>query len=300
MKIVRFKDSNSGIRLGILNNDRVYDLTEATGGNITDLEGLWMVSNGDILSYLSKNIMLNIESILSYSYDELNIPPTDGARYLIKAVDSPEVWAAGVTYKRSRDAREFETRQKTIYDRVYEAERPELFFKATKSRHVGPYEEVGIRSDSKWNVPEPELGLVIGDCGQLIGFIIGNDMSSRDIEGENSLYLPQAKVYKKCCAIGPILALNHKDFNAGSLDINCRIVREGNVVYDDKTSTNQLIRPFEELIEYLMRDNVIPFGTILLTGTGLVPPAEFTLKHGDQIEISIDELGVLKNTVRQF
>ena len=149
-------------------------------------------------------------------------------------------------------------------------------------------------------MPEPELGLVIGNEGQIIGYVIGNDMSSRDIEGENPLYMPQAKVYKNCCAIGPVMKLNDNMFDPSNLTIHCRILREGKVVYDDKTSTSKLHRTFEELVEFLTRDNPIPFGTVLLTGTCLVPPDEFTLREGDQVEISIDGLGTLRNGVKQL
>jgi len=300
MRIVRFSDPELGVRLGLLLGDDVYDITEITGSKILGIQDLWSVSGGDIVSFIEKEIMPKKDNCKSFAFNELDIAPKAGSRYLLKAVDAQEVWAAGVTYARSRDAREYETKQKSVYDRVYDAVRPEIFFKATPRLQVGPYEPVGLRSDATWNVPEPELGLVIGEKGKIIGYIIGNDMSSRDIEGENPLYLPQAKVYNNCCALGPIIALAHEGFDATSLTIHCRIIRDGVAVFDDSAKTSQLKRTFSELVGYLTRDNSVPVGTVLLTGTCVVPEADFTLKEGDVIEISIDNLGTLRNVVKQF
>ncbi|MEM0349345.1 MAG: fumarylacetoacetate hydrolase family protein [Candidatus Caldarchaeum sp.] len=212
----------------------------------------------------------------------------------------PEVWGAGVTYLRSREAREYETVAKGIYDRVYEAKRPEIFFKATPSRCVGPGEDAFIRSDTNWSVPEPELALIIGPGHEIIGFTIGNDVSARDIEGENPLYLPQAKIYRGSCALGPVIATQESVGDAKNLAITMTIYRGGEKVYEGSTSTARLKRSFEELIHYLVLDNVIPAGTVLLTGTGIVPPDDFSLQDNDVVEIWVEKIGVLRNRVRRL
>jgi 2-dehydro-3-deoxy-D-arabinonate dehydratase len=218
---------------------------------------------------------------------------------LLKPTDTQEVWAAGVTYERSRIAREEESAGSGIYDRVYSAPRPELFFKASPSRTVGPQEPVAIRADSRWNVPEPELALVINQQLELVGFTVGNDMSSRDIEGENPLYLPQAKVYARCCALGPLIALREAVADPTNLTIKLEIVRSGATAFAAETSTRRIVRSYADLIDYLGRDNLFPDGVVLLTGTGIVPPDDFTLLAGDEVTITIDGIGALRNPVVQ-
>ena len=219
---------------------------------------------------------------------------------LLAPIDAQEVWAAGVTYRRSRTARMAESEGAArFYDLVYEAARPELFFKANPHRVVGPDQEVRIRADARWNVPEPELALVLSSRLRLVGFTIGNDMSSRDIEGENPLYLPQAKVYDACCALGPGIVLADTWAAAGRAAIRLTIRRAGSVAFQGETDVTQMARTFEELIGWLARDNSFPTGVILLTGTGIIPPDDFTLEPGDVVEIAIDGLGTLINTVRQ-
>ena len=206
-----------------------------------------------------------------------------------------EVWAAGVTYEISEKAREEESGKPEVYLDVYDAERPEVFFKATPSRTVGPEEAVGVRADSDWNVPEPELGIVLHH-GDVVGYTIGNDVSSRTIEGENPLYLPQAKVYDRSCAIGPcIVAADRID----PLDrvISMRIERDGRTMFDEEASTADLVRTPEELVEYCTRHDAIPRSMVLLTGTSLVPDSEFTLRPGDSVQITIDGIGTLENDV---
>jgi len=214
-------------------------------------------------------------------------------------IETQEVWAAGVTYLRSRTARMEEAKAAgggDFYDRVYEAERPEIFFKATPHRVVGPGGQVRIRSDSKWNVPEPELTLAINAAGRIFGFSIGNDMSSRDIEGENPLYLPQAKTYAGSAALGPCLVLTD-ELPTGDTEIAMEIVRRGEIVFSGSTEIGQMKRPLPMLAEYLYRENVFPNGAWLMTGTGIVPPDDFTLAHGDEIRITIAPVGILRNTV---
>jgi 2-dehydro-3-deoxy-D-arabinonate dehydratase len=222
----------------------------------------------------------------------------DPARVLPPVV-SQEVWAAGVTYYRSRNARMEESKDAgggDFYDRVYSAERPELFFKATGRRVVGHRGAVRIRSDAKWSVPEPELALLINPVGEIVGYTIGNDMSSRDIEGENPLYLPQAKVYDGSCALGPGVLLSREPLSK-STAIRLEIERAGKVAFAGSTTLNELKRDPKELVAYLYRDNSFPQGAYLMTGTGVVPADDFTLVSDDLIRISIEGVGVLENRV---
>ena len=214
-------------------------------------------------------------------------------------MQNQEVWASGVTYYRSRNARIEESKDAgggDFYDRVYTAERPELFFKAVGSRVVGPGQPVRIRKDSKWNVPEPELVLVISQKGDIVGLTVGNDMSSRDIEGENPLYLPQAKVYDGSCAIGPCILILEQQIEK-TTTIRLEILRKGKTVFDGSTNLAELKRDPKELASYLYREMTFAHGALLFTGTGIVPGDEFTLDHGDNIRITIDSIGTLENTV---
>jgi 2-dehydro-3-deoxy-D-arabinonate dehydratase len=210
-------------------------------------------------------------------------------------VAAGEIWAAGVTYHISEEAREAESDQPDVYQRVYGSERPEIFFKATPSRTVDPGEAIGIRGDSEWDVPEPELGIVLYD-GEIVGYTIGNDVSSRSIEGENPLYLPQAKVYDRCCSIGPTMVAAEA-VDPHDLAMGMTIERDGAVVYQDRTSTAEMVRTCEELADYLGRHNTLPDLTVLLTGTSLVPPDEFTLAEGDVVTIDVENIGTLRNGV---
>lgn len=215
-------------------------------------------------------------------------------------IGAQEVWAAGVTYYSSRTARIEESHAAgsgDFYDRVYSAPRPELFFKATPHRVSGNGDKVRIRKDSYWNVPEPELALVINSLGAIIGYTIGNDMSSRDIEGENPLYLPQAKVYSNSCALGPCIVVRDRPLPESS-KIEMEIIRNGVKEFHGQTSLSNLKRTPRELVEYLFRDNSFPNGCFLLTGTGIVPPEDFTLHPGDEIRIRIDHIGELINYVQ--
>jgi 2-dehydro-3-deoxy-D-arabinonate dehydratase len=219
---------------------------------------------------------------------------------LLAPIDQQEVWAAGVTYRRSKVARMEESKSGAIfYDKVYEAARPELFFKATPHRVVGHGAPVRIRVDAKWNVPEPELTLVLNSRLQLVGFTAGNDMSSRDIEGENPLYLPQAKVYNGCCALGPVVTLAVAMPPVKEIGISLAVKRAGQTAFSGQTSIEQMARSFDDLISWLARDNSFPHGAFLLTGTGIVPGDDFTLAAGDVVEIRIDGIGTLRNPVVQ-
>jgi 2-dehydro-3-deoxy-D-arabinonate dehydratase len=220
----------------------------------------------------------------------------DGYRLAIP-VEAPEVWCAGVTYARSRDARVEESTVKDVYTMVYDARRPELFMKdAGCRRTVGPGEPIGIRADSTWDVPEPEVGVVLGPTGALAGLTIGNDVSSRSIEGENPLYIAQAKTFAGACAIGPAI-LVPDDWEV-ALEIRMRVVDgDGRELFAGETSTAKMRRSFADLVEWLVRDNPVPAGSVLLTGTGLVPPDDFTLEPGHTVEITVPEIGTLTNPV---
>jgi len=218
---------------------------------------------------------------------------------LLAPMGNQEVWAAGVTYMRSREARIEESKDSgggDFYAKVYDAERPELFFKATAYRTVGPGEPVRIRKDSKWNVPEPELTLFICSKGTIEGYTIGNDMSSRDIEGENPLYLPQAKSYDGSAAVGPCLYVPENGINPDAM-IKLEILRDASVIFNGEISINRIKRKHAELVEFLFREASFPNGTYLMTGTGIIPPDDFTLSIGDEIRISIEGIGTLVNTV---
>jgi 2-dehydro-3-deoxy-D-arabinonate dehydratase len=218
---------------------------------------------------------------------------------LLPPLDHQEVWAAGVTYKRSREARERESAGAArFYDLVYSAARPELFFKATARRVVGPGAFVRIRQDARWSVPEPELALVVSPALKIVGYTIGNDMSSRDIEGENPLYLPQAKLYDGSCAIGPAITLAGGLPRSEETTIRLVIERHGAVAFDGSTTLAAMARSFEDLVSWLGRDNSFPDGVILLTGTGIVPPDSFTLQSGDRIDIDVAGIGTLTNVVQ--
>jgi len=236
------------------------------------------------------NHLPEAEPIPEFRRDEIGAP-----------VMNQEVWAAGVTYYRSRAARMEESSRtggQDFYDKVYGAERPELFFKANASRVSGTGEPVRIRRDSHWSVPEPELTLAINASGEIIGYTIGNDMSARDIEGENPLYLPQAKVYSRCCALGPGILVRNAALT-GDTKIAMDIIRKAETVFSDTITLNSLKREPVELVRYLFLENKFPYGCFLLTGTGIVPPDEFALSAGDKIRITIDQIGTLENHVEE-
>lgn len=229
------------------------------------------------------------------SWTDVEGAEPDPARlHLLAPVRPAEVWAAGVTYERSRVARKLESVEEEVYDRVYVADRPELFFKATRERVVGPDHPVGLRSDSSWQVPEPEVGLVLGAEKRVVGYTLGNDMSTRDIEGENPLYLSQAKIFAGSCALGPVVVSASEIPDPDRIDIRMRIIRSG-VVFEGRSSTARLHVKIENLIRYLARDNWLAPGTVLLTGTGIIPVERFSLERGDRIEISSASIGTLTN-----
>lgn len=219
---------------------------------------------------------------------------------LLPPIDNQEVWAAGVTYKRSQTARMEESEAAaSCYDRVYNSPRPEIFFKATPHRVRGHEDALRIREDATWNVPEPELALVLNSKLKIVGYTIGNDMSSRDIEGDNPLYLPQAKMYDQCCGLGPWITLPDSMPQVEQTDIDLKIFRGGKIVFDQATNAGQMARTFKDLVSWLGRDNSFPCGAFLLTGTGIVPNSDFTLAPQDTVKITISGIGTLSNTIVQ-
>ena len=217
---------------------------------------------------------------------------------ILAPIDRQEVWAAGVTYKRSQVARMQESETgASHYDRVYTAPRPEIFFKATPNRVSGPGQPLRVRADSRWSVPEPELALVISPANRLVGYTVGNDMSARDIEGENPLYLPQAKVYNACCGLGPSVLIPEQPLDRPATKIRLTIERGGSAVFTGETDLGQMKREFDELVDWLTRENELATGAFLLTGTGVVPPDDFTLINGDTVSIEITGIGTLTNPI---
>jgi len=282
MKLCRFRSAFSPWpSVGLLAEDGVLDLSGAGVTRLTPLLDL-----PDLPARLR-----------SWSQRPLRRLALSEVR-LLPPVEHQEVWAAGVTYLRSKKARMEESDfSATAYDRVYEAPRPEIFFKSAGGKVVGPGEPVGIRSDARWNVPEPELALVINSRGDLVGYTVGNDMSSRDIEGENLLYLPQAKVYRASCALGPCITIGASEEEAREWTIRIRIERGGTAVFEGETRVSQIKRTFSELVGWLRRSQDFPDGAVLLTGTGVVPPNDFTLAADDRVHIAISGIGTLDNPV---
>lgn len=292
MRVARFWVPGGGCRLGVYEDGTVQALSSPDSSPVESFDALVELAGGR--AGLTNVVRQLRRQGPVFSYRDLDRAPSPEAPHLLLPVQPHEVWAAGVTYERSREARLAETTTVGIYDKIYDAERPELFFKATASRCVGPNAPIGIRSDSRWTVPEPELAVVLSEEGEVLGYTLGNDMSARDIEGENPLYLPQTKIYRACCSIGPMILLSDEPVER-SLSLWCRIERRGHEVFRGEVSTSRIRRPIAELVAYLRRANDIPPMTVLLTGTGIVPPDEFACEEGDVIEIGADEIGVLRN-----
>jgi 2-dehydro-3-deoxy-D-arabinonate dehydratase len=271
-------------------------LIRLDGGIFLKRDGLWTsLPDGTSLDALLRLSLDALRRLLDQDGPVASLP----AGAVIEApIQSQEVWAAGVTYQRSLEARTDEAVSADPYDRVYTARRPEIFFKATASRTSGPGQPVFVRSDSTWDVPEPELAVICNSRLEVVGYTIGNDLSSRSIEGENPLYLPQAKVFDGCCALGPAVALAW-DFSPLDRKIELEIRRNAAVVYRSETTTSAMRRPIPELVSYLGRDQHFEAGCILLTGTGIVPPSDFSLQEHDEVTIRIDGIGTLKNPVRR-
>jgi len=294
MWLVRVFIPGSGIRTGVHRADTVYDVSE----QVPSVSAWLRSSVGDPQAAIDALAGLTESAPSTYPAALFDNPPTPDAPHWLAPVDTQDVWAAGVTYERSREARQEEADDGgDVYLRVYSATRPELFFKAKGEWVVGPYGEVGIRSDATWNVPEPELALVLNPALEIVGMTAGNDMSSRDIEGENPLYLPQAKIYTAACALGHGIRLGTAT-DLPHVPIRLEIRRGDEVVYTGETSTRNIRRSARDLLTYLGHSLTFPEGVVLLTGTGIVPPNDFTLHAGDRVHIAIEGVDALTNTVK--
>jgi len=295
MKILQFYISGEGQRLGVLRDDKVTDITSFDKRLDSTLSLIQFADE------LGQSILDFVDEIIDrcdeqkYDWEELLREPTGSDNpYLGMPIFPPEVWGFGVTYKRSADFRSGETSKELgIYDRVYVNERPEIFFKATLSRCAGPNTPICIRKDSQFTAPEPELAFVLGRNRNIVGYTLCNDVSAWDIERENPLYLPQSKIYQGCCSIGPIIVTSDEIPDPYNLDMTCRIQRDERVLFEGSVNTGLLNRKFDKLNEYLYRDNPIPIGTVVSTGTGIIITEKEKLKDGDIVEISVPEIGIL-------
>ncbi len=285
VKLVKYRAPSGEAGVGLWRHQEIVPL-DLTGGQFRSLT--------DILE--SDDRSATVEFLIDRKAHAI----AEEEAVLLAPLDAQEVWAAGVTYRRSQSARiEESVGAAWCYQKVYDSPRPELFFKATPHRVVGPGQAIRIRQDSAWNVPEPELALVLNTRMQLVGYTIGNDMSSRSIEGENPLYLPQAKLYDGCCSLGPAIILAERLPTADECEIRLTVRRGEHLAFQGQTNTDQMARTFDDLIRWLARENSFPQGVFLLTGTGIVPEASFTLHPGDTVEITIAGLGTLVNPVVQ-
>jgi len=296
MRVCRFWEPKTGARLGIVFEETVVDATAIDPRGCADIS-TWLALP-DPIEYVRGITELAERSKNRLHIRELEHAPAPGSRHLLPPIDKQEIWGAGVTYQRMRQSHVDESHGgKLFYDEVYDAARPELFFKTTPHRVAGPFGSIRVRSDSEWTIPEPELTVLLSPAQRLIGFTCANDVTSRDIEGENPLYMTQSKTYSGCCALGPtILVSDDPDF-ARDLAISLVVIREGMAVFRDETNTNQMKRSIPEILGWLSRDNDFPFGVFLMTGSGIAPPDDFSLEPDDIVEIAIDGIGRLVNPV---
>lgn len=282
MNLFRYQSADNGARLGLETSEGCFDLTTASPGVF-----------GSVTAWLAQP-----DPVAAVRNVRLSSPVPDDVTLLAPLDGQQEVWAAGVTYERSKVARMEESAGGgDFYDKVYEADRPELFFKANPRRVVGPGQPIRVRADSSWDVPEPEMTLVLSSRGKIVGVTVGNDVSSRSIEGENPLYLPQAKSYEGACALGPHIRLMEDGFDPRNLPIRLAITRKGEEAFAGETSTARMKRTPDELAAYLFRELAFEGGAFLMTGTGVVPPDSFTLQSGDLVSITIAGVGTLSNPV---
>ena len=317
MKLIQYHLPNLGKRVGIVTRENnVIDVTSEESRSVLDMLKLAhkeRVSLGVLLADIQEKVSApppmrftafrEADSVLEdangLTLDKLNVNPSEKKPHLMMPIDPPEVWGCGVTYKRSADMRDDDTQQ-DIYSRVYHADRPEIFFKATPSRCVGPNGYIGIRSDSALTATEPELAYVLGSDGEIIGYTLCNDVSAWDIERDNPLYLPQSKVFYGCCALGPMFVTPSEVDDPYNLEIKCTILRDEKVIFEGEVNTSQINWKFEQLTEFLMRDNPIPYGTVVSTGTGIIVPNDLPLAPKDIVKIEVQGFGTLSNPVKQL
>lgn len=300
MKLTQFYDPGRGTGVGVVQDDTVLDLTEHTPEveTLNDLIRIAAVARLSLAELAGRMLDDNPEPT-EYAYDVLDTAPDAGVPHLIMPLFPPEVWGFGVTYRRSAEFRDRDAHE-TIYDRVYRSDRPEVFFKATAARCAGPNAPINIRSDSTLTATEPEFAYILGEAGEIIGYTLCNDVSAWDIERENPLYLTQSKVFAGCCAIGPVLVTPDELTDPYDVEIACEIIRGLSTVFTGRANTGQLNRRFEELNEYLYRDNPVPPGTVVSTGTGIMVPNDLCLMDGDLVRISAEAIGVLSNPAQQL
>ncbi len=297
MKLVRFCDPVAGNRVGVLEGDHVVPLDGRR--TTTDLIEE-AIERGQSLAEVAAREREGT-SAAPRSYAALDVPPAADRAHLISPIAAPEIWACGVTYRRSAEFREGDMQTgKGIYDMVYESERPEIFSKGGDSRCVGPNAAASIRADSAITVPEAELAYVLGANGEIVGYTICDDVSAWDIERENPLYLPQSKVFYGCTVLGPVLVTSDELTDPYSLEVRCVIEREGQAIFDESVGTDRIKRRFDELTEYLMLNNPIPVGTVVSTGTGVIVPPELGLHAGDNVAITISGIGTLRHTMAKL
>ena len=298
MKLLQFYIPDKGTRVGILEDGQILDLTAADEGLGTTLDILnRSISQGESMDAVVERVRPGVSQV--HPYADLNVLPDPERPHLDMPIYPPEVWGFGVTYKRSALERDTDSAS-DIYTRVYFGERPEVFFKATPSRCVGPNGAICIRRDSDLTAVEPELAFILGKDREIVAYTVCNDVSAWDIERDNPLYLPQSKAFLGCCALGPTLVTIPGIPDPLGLEISCRIIKGGKVAYEGKTNSSQINRPFDQLVEYLTRDNPVPVGTAVSTGTGIMPPNEFSLEDGDRVDIEIEGIGLLSNPVKKL
>jgi len=317
MKLIQFHLPNLGKRVGVVTREyHVIDVTSDESPSVLDVLKLAhkeRISLGVLLADIQEKVSApppmrftrlhhsepEIEEDYGLSLEKLDVFPDENIPHLLVPIDAPEVWGCGVTYKRSADMRDDDSEQ-DIYSRVYHADRPEIFFKATQARTIGPNGHIGIRSDSKLTATEPELAYILNAEGEILGYTLCNDVSAWDIERENPLYLPQSKVFYGCCAIGPMFLTTTEVDDPYNLEMKCTIIRDEKEVYTGEVNTSQINWKFEQLTEFLMRDNPIPFGTVVSTGTGIIVPNDLPLAPKDVVKIDIEGFGTLSNPVQQL
>jgi 2-dehydro-3-deoxy-D-arabinonate dehydratase len=303
MKLVQFFLPGKGNRVGLLRGDRVLDVTAPDEGVLSVLD---LVEQGKTAAGLTKRTEWLARRLHRKALDwpALQRTPSRRAAHLVIPIDPPEVWGADITYKISAEFRDEDVEAvkglKGVYDSVYDSPRPALFFKATAGRCVGPNAAVLARSDSQLTATEPELALVLGERGAIVAYTACNDVSAWDIGRENPLYLPQSKIYLGCCALGPCLVTSEEIGDPYALQIRCSIIRSGKTVFSEAVNTSRFHRRLEELVSWLLKDNLIPAGTVLTTGTGIMVPNELALRDGDQVDIEIQGIGRLSNPVKQL
>ncbi len=299
MKLIQFFVPELGKRVGVIEGEKVVDITEIAPTTLALLEKAIVKRRS--LEEEAKEALEEAKSqnAQNFEFSSFQNPPAPDKPHLLLPIDAAEIWGAGVTYKRSAEERDADS-QTDIYTRVYFSDRPELFFKATLHRCAPPFGEIAIRSDSTFTAVEAEVAVVVGVDNQPVAFTLCNDVSAWDIERLNPLYLPQSKIYAGCCSFGPVLVTPEQIGDPYAITVKCRIIRDASVIFEGEANTSQLNRRYEELISFLRRDNLIPVGTVLTTGTGIMPPPEASLCEGDVVEIESPQLGKLVNKVHKL